>query len=1766
MIRFSSRRSALRPLLLALTLSTSLTGPSWAAAQAGRDRSAPVGVDRAEALWRDGDRAAALAAATDDRRKAELLDALGRVAEAVPLYRLAAEQTRDPAARRRLLLRLAIIDAIRRPDTLLTYAKGASSAEARHLADILALLGRPKAALTLAGRGGSVAERLTVAQWALAAGEAGPARDAAKAALAAAATPDDRRYALALVVEAYRAAKDLPGALAYLDALPSSDPVANARVDVLLELGRTQAAIAAIEGSKDAALRSRLTGVLDLSGDRTAAQTEYRRLIAADPHQVDLYARLAAAYLTQGDEAQAVAVWKTLFAANRGRADVLTAAARAMIGMGLQDQAVAMLGGSTEDPAIATATHLFLFETYLDRGDTAKALAELQAVERGDTGGLLLADVADGYERLGRPDRALALLRKLEAKGAPGYDIRARIAQLSAEAGQDEEALSRWRALWADTTLPARRSIVERQIVALAKRMNRLEPMAQDIAARLDAGTIRPGEIDLLVALRLAQNKPDAAADAVRRFATRSGKGEVAVLNQLAQLYGRVRDYDRLDATLARLIALDPGHRDAHVRQLILTRLRHDDGTESAGQRQQDLDGLMAQLSDQGDADTHAFKATVYAQADLDPQALRQLREGLAARPDDPDALSRLATELKRQHRLSEAVGLLQYRAEQGDAAQFATAIDTLIDMVADAPAGETGTSGGLDWAKRRVLERIAEGGATPRLLGLLSDIAAADADLDLQIRATDAMVPGAGEQRGFLLRELSTLSGGGANDGGSVSVIGDPRRKLIYARRLLALGKSFPPDLYADLARTLLMQGDEAGAERAFALMSGLGGLVNVDEAKGDAYAAAGRPGQALTNYARALLQDQSNFDLLVKTAILEERAGEDALAHRWYGRGLRALLARQPLTPMGAHDERGLDVRRYYPTMVEGLLLTWPDGASAADPMLADLAQRFTAEMGQVDAAKPGALADHPRLALLVDLGHRIVDAGHGDAGLAGWDAALDRYFANDPAYRRAALLRRHLTGRGGAAVAAGPDWPRAALGLQAADTGNDELALVLAISGGDSAAVRTLLGAALADEEKARAAAAPGFRRPLYPLLLSDALDMLTPDQFRSWVLPPLQASPARDDILFDLFRASPARFAKLEKVAGTTLLSPDALVRLTIAQGNRPLAVNLAVSRRHGGGGMDWLDQFSVDQLITLYDGLTTRLERGEGDSGLTELTLDALFRRPLDASERARLTAILDRDIAVMRDPKARSGAPLANRLLQFDALPADRDVVMAAARAVATRYADSAALPRVLERWWAGDTRQAFVELVTMGEAMRANGQQVFWLDRAVARHFGDAHRQQIAAFLADPRPDPKVAAELFQRFAVQDPQTTPDQRLALTRKMIALDPANPTYRERLLALHVEQSDWGALAPVLRDYVAGHPDDRSAATMLALVYRLLDQPGQAMAAAGAAQVDPDDPDWLVALLNRARMMRGRAGGGGGTGALFASVYDAYRAHAPDNPAVVAVEARQGRGTGPVRTGDDSTLGPLLASGKGDATPPARILRAIWRGSNAIVTEGDTGRGRRALVYTFAAAIKGNGAGATLFAQAPISAELQRYPGVMAPEDRARQQTLYDIIAYGPARRGEGAAQLAAMLADLREGKADADTVSRLIALADRIETRLSPADAAALDARLRTMPAMTADGRTAAARVLARGGLFPQAEAMLDAALVQMLYPAGPLDSVDDLATAMTAIVSTIPLWPNEADRQRVHAALAQIFEKRKLGPNGGDLPALPPLGVDAAH
>ncbi|PVX29341.1 hypothetical protein DD559_08425 [Sphingomonas pokkalii] len=1782
MTLISARPGASRKLLLALSLSTSLVAPGVALAQAGGEGvavsdAAPreAWVQRAQRQWEGGDRDGALAAIDAGLKtapspggelvRAELLDALGESVAAEQAYRRARAAIGDPATQRRIDMRLAVMAAMRRPDTLVAFAASRPSSQARPLAQLLALLNRPRAALdrVAADTAGELFEWLERTQWALAAGDGRTARTTALRAVAAAKGADDARYALALLVEAYRVSGDLPGALAVLRSLPESEPVLAAQVDAMLEIGQIQPAIAIIEHAQSPALRQRLTGLLDLAGDQAASEAEFRRMIAADPHQADLYGRLAALYLARGDEAQAVATYRALFAANRGRADVLTAGARSMIGMGLQNEAVALLNGSAGDPAVATATHLFLFEAYLDAGDVGKALAELQLVERGDARGALIDDIADGYERLGRLDAALAILRGSEGRGTPlSYDRRAHIAQLAAATGDNADALRRWQSLWSETMLPARRRNIERQIVALARKTDQLDALVQASRARLDAGTLRAGEIDLLVALYLAQSKPESAADVVRRFAARSGASETATLNQLARLYARIRDTARLETTLRRLVAIDPANRDDNVRRLILELLRNTGGASPSTERQAELDGLMAQLSETDEAGTRAFKAAVYTEAGLGEQALSELRKAFAAAPGDADAMLRLATELKRQRRRGEAIGILQYAAEYGGTAgQFFAAIDGLLDMIADASGDEPGVRGVLGWAKRRVLERIALQGADSRLLGLLADVAVADADYDLQMRATEATVPGAGEQRAAVLRELATLAGGPTVDGGQTA-IGDPGRKIVYARRLLALGKSFPPDLYADLARTMLKEKDEAGAERAFALMSAMGGLVNVDETKGDAYAAAGRPAQALTNYARALLQDQSNFDLLVKTSILREGAGQDDLAWRWYWRGLRTLIARQPMTPLAAGDDRDLDVRRYYATMVEGLLLTWPRSSAAADAMLADLQRQFLAEMAPLGPGAANVLTDHPRLALIVDLGHRIADAGRAGAVLADWDAMLDRSFAKDATYRRAAGIRAQLTGRGATpAIGAQEGWPIAALRAQALAMGNDMLRFVSALSRDDSKEVQALLATALAEEEAARDEAARmpsgNFRQPIYILMLAEAMDRLSPETFRDAVLAPLQRSPARDAILFDLFRASSARYARLEKIAGSRLIAPDRLLALTISQSNRRLGVSLRTSRTGGDAGSDWLGQFTTDQLITLYDGLVARLVGGEGDSMISDLALADLLRRPLDAGQRDRLAAVLDRDVAIVRDSRTGSGGPLVVRLLQFEAAAANRPLVLRAAKAVAARYADSAALPGVLERWYAGERTQAFLQLTALAESLSQSGYTSSRIDQVIANFLPDIRRQQIAAFLADPGSDPGAAATAYQQLATDDAGTSVEQRLAMARKMVGIDPGNPRYRDQVLALTAQRSDWPAFAEALKARVAGESDDTLATTMLALTYRLLDRQQDAADVAKAAGVDLDDVDLLVHLLNRSQAMRAR-GGGGGLAGLFTPLYEAYRAHAPHLPSVVAVAARQARASGSGGPAGDAGLGPLLQAAR-EPDGGRGTLRAIWRDS-AGASENEAGRTRLGFVYTLNAAVRAGEAGAAWIAEPRISAELQRYPAAMAPVQQARQQMLYAVGAEGPVRRGEGEAVLRQLLDAARGGSADADDVRRLMAVALRMDAALAPGDLAVLDQRLRDMPVMSPDGRLDAAHIYARSGDFANAAAFLQAGLVQMLYPADMLDSVEALSVAMQRAVGILALWRDDAARQRVYDALARTLEARKRGPNGADLPDLPKL------
>jgi tetratricopeptide (TPR) repeat protein len=222
--------------------------------------AAQEAVDRAQTLAPDAD---------VWRLKAQVMDARGDDEGAVAWYDKAAQASADPATAAVLRLRVAVIRAMRKPETLAGFARSGSPALRRHVAVTLAVLGDPRDALDLYGPADGAdayGDEIRMADWAIATGQAGVARDHAWRAFTLTSGVEDRRYALALLVEAFRNARDLPGALSFLEGKPASAEVLQLRVDLLLEMRRYDAAIALVSQSTDPELRARLLGILDMAG------------------------------------------------------------------------------------------------------------------------------------------------------------------------------------------------------------------------------------------------------------------------------------------------------------------------------------------------------------------------------------------------------------------------------------------------------------------------------------------------------------------------------------------------------------------------------------------------------------------------------------------------------------------------------------------------------------------------------------------------------------------------------------------------------------------------------------------------------------------------------------------------------------------------------------------------------------------------------------------------------------------------------------------------------------------------------------------------------------------------------------------------------------------------------------------------------------------------------------------------------------------------------------------------------------------------------------------------------------------------------------------------------------------------------------------------------------------------------------------------------------------------------------------------------------
>ncbi|QNH23709.1 hypothetical protein [Xanthomonas theicola] len=1786
----AERTSLSLALALALLVGAAPLGAApAAAAAAGRHLpAAHTAWAQAWQQWRQGDARAALATVEAGLRdspeaaglqlRAALLDAGGDLAAAQQAYAAAALASQG-APRWTLQVHAALL--AKDPAPALAALELAGPARQR-MAVLLAMLGRTDLALSAASAGSGVVVDLQRAAWALQSGDASRARTHAWRAFDAAADAGDRRYALALWMEAWRDAQQMEQAVQWLQRQPPQPELQQALVDALLELGRFDEAIAQVKRSQDPAMRQRLIGILELAGRSEEVASEYRGEIRRQPHAAAAYIGLAAQELAAGRRPQALATFAQLFAANRGRAEVLLPAARQMTAMGLQDQAMPLLRAAALPAAARGAVDLYAFDGLLAGGDDAAAgrlLAALHA--RLPAADPLQSEVADGFERLQQPAQALAVLLAMErARAQPlDYDLQVRIATLAMVAGDSQQALARWRALWTQAQLPARRAFLERQIVKVARARGELEPLAAALEAQQAQGTLPAAGLDLLVALALALEAPERAEAAVARQArARGGGGRTAQLRQLGGLYARLGDGARVDGVLRELVKADPDNAAIYLRKLALNTARGPRAGAGAGDeaaRLQALQAILAQLqareTDAGQSVQYA--AGLYAIAGLDDAAAAAYERAMVLAPDGLDNLLQLAELRKRQQRVPEAVALLQAAAaasgSQARFIQLADAIGGLLVADPDAPTRRGDPREALApvvnaWLQRQLLARLGTDADAYPLYAVLADLGQAQADFPLQLRAYDNALAAAGEQRGLLLRQLVTLlSGSNGSDGQAGASIGDNARKLRYGRRLLALKREFPPDFFADLGRSLLAGGDALGAERAFAAMSDLGGLVNVAQFKGDSYASQGRVEQALINYSQALARDQDNPELILKTSILRERRDDDGQANHWYWHGLRALLLRQPLQDNGLVNDVALDSQRFQPALLEGLLLTWHDDAPEAIAAWRALQDLWNQTLALADPSVP--FARQARLRALLSLQQQLGAYRGDDAAVARAEDAVIARFSADPAVREAIQTRRLRAGRGPQTAADSTGaWVRAGLSEQAERSGNASLAL--ATSGNDQARVHALVADAIAAEAAWQAAnagqaqASPG-PDTLY-VLLAQGAEQLPREQFLQQVYAPIAAAPFRAQVLFNVYRGAPDQYALLEKRVGHALLDDATLMRLLVEQANQPIPFTVRKRASEQEYGERLVGRFDTAQRLTLLERFDAAAQAGKGRSMLQATLVEDLLRKPLSGEQRTRLSRVVAAQIDHPLDFEQGSAAFAIIPLLVLDADEGNRPLLQEAAARIARRHPDGRRFPGFLRAWFDGDRTRALGEL----QALSADTGQAAgdYAQALVSKWFPEQRQQRIDAFFADPAPDPATTAAFHREFVLDagygDDAPAPRATTRYLERLVAVEPANPGYLAGLLEDDLKHARQAQYLQRLQAYVDANPDQSIAAAALVLDLYAANQDDAARRVETATGLDSENTDAMLDLINKARAQLQQAQGPD-LNALLEAAFGRFQQARPQAALSQAV-IRQGQAAAALAD-DDGQRGGSVALARTHASAPAQVrqvLRGLWRNAPpatrlALLSQPYDSDGH--LRGTpMSKANDGPDLLPAIAADPGVAQELDLYLRAMPTAQRQRAQPLYALIASGLQATGGLPARATELRARLREGALDGHGVQLLATLLAQQGSGLDDAGLQALRQTLARMPLLAPAQRVLFAQVFAQSGATGEATLLIQAATQQLLHPSsgGGDDEIlfQSPQEALEALAESLGRWPDRdaalASWRWLEASIGQEAAQQQAG------------------
>lgn len=1503
--------------------------------------------------------------------KARLLDAGGEEDAAREWYERAAEEFGDGDEQWLIRVRLAMMDVSSYNVEVLEELVAQRGQDYRNQAAVvLALLGRPERAIELfqpmEEAGKLFQQHLRLSEWALQAEAHGQARAQAWLAYERASVRADRLYALSLMAESYRTADELD---LLLEDLASRDPadqdLLRLRVETLIETEEYHRAIELyrqLEGTEaDIAERRRLVALYEAAGDTGAMVNEYRRMMEAEPDQPQWYDGLAAHYLNIADNDAALAVWETLEERNGAGAGVLVEAARLMLAMGFLAESVAMIERHLDAHGPDVGALLFLFETWLDRGEDEPALDALERLEAFlPPDALELRDLADAYERLSRPEEALRVFETIrDTRGELGYDDRMRLAWLYTIVDRKREALDLWRDIWVEVESPARRSFAESQLLLLAAELGALGDMAVELEGMLLSGSADRNHMNLLVRIYTEAGDQLSATEIIDEYAVDLGEDEIGHQELLAHVYMLLEDYPAHDGALRRLYEIDPVNRIDHIKSIIINLLTYDLATDT-NERSEEIRRWIGELRTLDEESvTGEFEASIFSAAGFADQAVEAYRRALVEQPENSDNLLLLADVMDGNNRTEEAVAILQFFAENAvEDNDFVVAVDGILNLVGTTtffqqPDPETLDT--LAWTRRVILERIAGRANRFYLYELLADIAREQGDTEASFIALENSLAESGLRRPAVLRELLTMATPNAGFSGFSTGAGDIDRQLKYGRRLVGLRQQLPPEVYIDVGKSLLAREDVSGAERAFEMIDDITGMIEIDRTKAEIFEEAGYDEQSRVFYNRALNVNRDSLELLHKTGFLYEVIGREDVAFRRYLKAIGDVLRRQstvlaagarPVDPnswqamMNQRTDTTVsrEYREHYASLAQGLLLSWPEDADESEAAAAELKSLFETELRNVLDRSGEELLPLARYARLDRTARLIRQAGFflGDDELARYaDRKLLDHFGGDADFAEHLVQAYRSAGRPlpeGVEPDAHESAPAALSPLRrqlalAGERKDFETQLQLLRLDGAYDEMETLLGERILDGNFLEG--------------LGYALGLLGESEFRRLALATSSKLLEERDALHALIRSDVDMFLKAEEVVGQPLVPPGEVIDLLLdpdAGEEQPNPFGF------GDNGDHWRyleERGSVDERIRFLQGEVQRsLDRGgefRSFGGLQPFR--ALLKERLSTGQRDDIAGSVVDYLSALESNDQSISYTLGQLLLVLDARPENASVLYRIADYVENRWPNFPSARPLLEALYAKRFDDAFGLLVELEENMpQQNGFTFRFYMPELDEALKGPRSRLLEAVVAGETVEPELARAAYEReysrnfyFSRLDPEKL-ERQIEVLEKLIDLDPDSARYRPDRINAWLSLGYANRAGEAIAEQYANAPEDTQWRLAHFLFLKAQQRFEEALAVVTDGGPDLADP----AVFQRLMVQRQR--GFGPMNSIFGQLQAMQSSASAPGSAVAAapigIMPLGMPGSGERRKGPEQRLNDALNDG--DHELGRQALREAWR--------------------------------------------------------------------------------------------------------------------------------------------------------------------------------------------------------------------------------------